>query len=305
MSQTFNTDTLPTDRAPQRTETTDGLKIIRSSGRPHKTLELDLGTVTDFLVTFLRDEITRRKGFGRVVVALSGGLDSAASAYLAARAFGPDHVHALRLPYRTSNPESLEHAQLIIDDLGLPSETIDISGAVDGYAGNVENMTPHRRGNLMSRVRMMIGFDKSEEYNALPLGTGNKTERLFGYYTWHGDDAPPVNPLGDLFKTQVKALAAYLGVPDVIVGKPPSADLIPGQSDESDLGISYERADTILIHHLAGYEDAYICTLGFSQDEVALVKRKVARTHYKRETPITAMMSGTAINEFYLRPVDY
>ncbi|MDZ7705253.1 MAG: NAD+ synthase [Trueperaceae bacterium] len=305
MSQTFDKNTLLADRAQQQTETTDGLKIIRSSGRPHKTLELDLGTVTDFLVTFLRDEVTRRKGFDRVVVALSGGLDSAVSTYLAARAFGPDHVHALRLPYRTSNPESLEHAQLIIDDLGLPSETIDISGAVDGYAEKVESMSPHRRGNLMSRVRMMIGFDKSEQYGALPLGTGNKTERLFGYYTWHGDDSPPVNPLGDLFKTQVKALAAHLGVPDVIVGKPPSADLIPGQSDESDLGISYERADTILIHHLAGYEDDYICTLGFSQDEVTLVKRKVARTHYKRETPITAMMSGTAINEFYLRPVDY
>lgn len=309
MSHTIDSDpnTAAVDTvAPQTTETAaSGFAIIRSSGRPRKTLDLDLDTVTDFLVAFLRDEVTRRKGFTKVVVALSGGLDSAASAYLAARAFGPDNVHALRLPYRTSNPESLEHAQLIIDDLGLPSETIDISGAVDGYAGHVDSMTPHRRGNLMSRVRMMIGFDKSEEYGALPLGTGNKTERLFGYYTWHGDDSPPVNPLGDLFKTQVKALSAHLGVPDVVVGKAPSADLIPGQSDESDLGISYERADTILIHHLAGYEDAYICTLGFSQDEIDLVKRKVARTHYKRETPITAMISGTAINEFYLRPVDY
>jgi len=276
--------------------------IIR--GRPQQLLELNLEMLTDFLVTFLRDEVTR-KGYHQVLVALSGGVDSAVTCYLAARAFSPTKVHALRLPYRSSSPDSLMHAQLVIEALGIHSQTIEITAAVDGYAKLVEGMTPHRKGNLMSRVRMMIGFDQSLALNALPLGTGNKTERMFGYYTWHGDDAPPVNPLGDLFKTQVWALAKHLGVPEAIIGKPPSADLIPGQSDEADLGISYERGDTILTHLMAGYEEAYLISLGFSESELALVKGLVAKTHWKRKPPICAMVSSTAIDEFYLRPVDY
>ena len=278
--------------------------LIKANGRPQQLLELNLEMLTDFLVTFLRDEVGR-KGFSKVLVALSGGVDSAVTCYLAANAFGPQQVYALRLPYQSSSPDSLEHAQLVIEALGIHSRTIDITAAVDGYAKLVADMTPHRKGNLMSRVRMMIGFDQSLALNALPLGTGNKTERMFGYYTWHGDDAPPVNPLGDLFKTQVWALAKHLGVPEVIIGKPPSADLIPGQSDESDLGISYERGDTILAHLMAGYEEAYLLSLGFSESELALVKGLVARTHWKRKPPISAVISSTAIDEFYLRPVDY
>ena len=280
--------------------------IIRANGRPQKSLDIDLATVTDFLVAFLRDEVRRRKGFEKVVVALSGGVDSAVTTYLSAQALGPENVYALRMPYETSSSASLDHAQLIIDDLGIHAETIDITRAVDGYTEQVPSMNAHRKGNVMARQRMIIAFDKSFEYGAVPVGTSNKTERLFGYYTWHDvADAAPVNPLGDLFKTQVKALAKHLGVPEEIVGKAPSADLIPGQSDEDDLGISYERADKILLHHLAGYEDTYICSLGFEQSEIDLVKAKVAKTHWKRELPISAMVSGTAINEFYLRPVDY
>ncbi len=282
------------------------LKLTRAEGRPRKSLTLDLPVVTDFLVAFLQDEVTRRKSFSRVVVPLSGGIDSAVTIYLAVRAFGAANVHALRLPYRTSHSDSLEHAQLVIGALGVPSETVDISGMVDGYADLVPNMTPHRKGNIMARARMVVAFDKAAELGAVHLGTGNKTERLFGYYTWHDvADAAPVNPLGDLFKTQVRALAEYLGVPGEITRKPPSADLVVGQSDELDLGISYERADTILVHHLAGFEDAYIGSLGFTEAEIALVKGLVARTHWKRELPISAMVSSTAIGEYYLRPVDY
>lgn len=280
--------------------------ILRAEGRPRKSLDLDLPITADFLVSFLQDEVTRRKGFSRVVVPLSGGLDSAVTSYLAARAFGPENVFALRLPYRTSNSDSLSHAQLVIDDLGLPSETIDITGMVDGYTKLVPSMTSHRKGNVMARARMVIAFDKAAELGAVHLGTGNKTERLFGYYTWHDvADAAPVSPLGDLFKTQVRALAKYLGVPEAISAKPPSADLVVGQSDESDLGISYERADAILIHHLAGFEDSYIESLGFTAAETGLVKGLVAKTHWKREQPIQAMVSSTAIGEYYLRPVDY
>lgn len=289
-----------------KTPVKEALEVTRAEGRPRKSLTLDLPVTTDFLVAFLQDEVTRRKSFSRVVVPLSGGLDSAVTIYLAVRAFGPENVHALRLPYRTSHSDSLAHAQLVIDALRVPSETVDITGMVDGYTETVPGMTPHRKGNVMARARMVIAFDKAAELNAVHLGTGNKTERLFGYYTWHDvADAAPVNPLGDLFKTQVRALAEYLGVPDEITRKPPSADLVVGQADEIDLGISYERADTILIHHLAGFEDLYIGSLGFTEAEIHLVKGLVARTHWKRELPISATVSSTAIGEFYLRPVDY
>lgn len=282
------------------------IPVIRANGRPQKSLGLELPRVKEFLIAFLRDEVTRRKGFDKVVLALSGGIDSAVTAYLAAEAFGPENVHALRLPYASSNPDSLAHAQLIIDALGLPAETIDITAAVDGYAQLIPSMNDHRKGNVMARMRMIIAFDKSAELGAVHLGSGNKTERLLGYYTWHDvADAAPVCPLGDLWKTQVRALAEYLEVPEPVRAKPPSADLVVGQSDEADLGISYEKADTILLHHLSGFEDAYIVGLGFAQEEIDLVKRKLHSTHWKRELPINAMLSNTAINEFYLRPVDY
>lgn len=293
-------------RTPDKVNQTEALPILRAEGRPRKSLGLDLAVTTNFLVAFLRDEVTRRKGFSKVVVPLSGGLDSAVTSYLAARAFGSENVYALRLPYQTSHSDSLTHAQLVIDDLGLPSQTIDITGMVDGYTSLTPKMTPHRKGNVMARARMVVAFDYAAELGAVHLGTGNKTERLFGYYTWHDvADAAPVSPLGDLFKTQVQALAKYLGVPEAISAKPPSADLVVGQADEDDLGITYERADAILIHHLAGFEDSYIESLGFTKAEIELVKGLVARTHWKREQPIQALVSSTAIGEFYLRPVDY
>jgi NAD+ synthase len=176
---------------------------------------------------------------------------------------------------------------------------------VEAYAALTPDLTPHRKGNVMARTRMVVLFDKSQAYQALPLGTGNKTERLFGYYTWHGDDTPPVNPLGDLYKTQVWRLAEYLGVPEAVVKKPPTADLIPGQTDEADLGVRYLRADVILEHYLKGYPDGYLLGLGFTEEEIRRVKEGVNRTHWKRALPTVALLSSTAIGEFYLRPLDY
>jgi NAD+ synthase len=152
---------------------------------------------------------------------------------------------------------------------------------------------------------MITLFDLSAAHRALPLGTGNKTERLLGYFTWHADDSPPVNPIGDLFKTQVWALARHLGVPDVIVSKPATADLIKGQTDEGDFGISYPRADAILHWILLGYHAPEISALGFDEAEIALVRKRLDSTHWKRRLPTVAMLSGTAIGEYYLRPVDY
>jgi len=227
-------------------------------------------------------------------------------AYIAAEAVGARNVLGVRMPYRTSSSESLAHAQLVIDALGIPAETVDISAAVDGLAAAVrEKPGPGRLGNIMARTRMITLFDLSAAHRALPLGTGNKTERLFGYFTWHADDSPPVNAIGDLFKTQVWALARHLGVPDVIVSKPASADLIKGQTDEGDFGISYPRADAILHWILLGYKAPEIAALGYAEAEVELVRKRLDSTHWKRRLPTVAMLSGTAIGEYYLRPVDY
>jgi NAD+ synthetase len=157
----------------------------------------------------------------------------------------------------------------------------------------------------MARMRMIALFDLAAKHRGLPLGTGNKTERLFGYFTWHADDSPPINPLGDLFKTQVWALARHLGVPDVIVGKAPTADLVVGQTDEGDFGISYAKADEILNWLLSGYSPEELTARGFDEADVAIVRKRVESTHWKRRLPTVAMISPTAIGESYLRPVDY
>jgi NAD+ synthase (glutamine-hydrolysing) len=284
-------------------ESTGAAGVARPGGGP-PGLEIDAPLVEQWLVQFIRDEFSRR-GFARAVVGVSGGVDSAVTATLAARALGPENVVGVRMPYCTSSPDSLAHAQMVIDTLGIASRTVSITAAVDGYLAQAADADPARRGNVMARMRMIALFDLSAELHALPLGTGNKTERLFGYFTWHADDSPPVNPLGDLFKTQVWALARHLGVPGVIVGKPASADLIAGQTDEGDFGISYAKADTILNWLLYGYTIGDLTARGFDRAEVELVQRRLASTHWKRRLPTVAMLSSTAIGESYLRPVDY
>jgi NAD+ synthetase len=263
-------------------------------------LAIDPELTRRWLVSFLKDEVVRRRGFTKGLVGLSGGVDSALTAFLAAEALGKDNVIGVRMPYRTSSPESLAHAQLVIDKLGIPSVTVDISDAVDGYLKQVGDIDPHRLGNVMARERMIVLFDLSAKHKALPLGTSNKSERLLGYFTWHGDDAPPVNPLGDLFKTQVWALARHVGVPEEIVAKPATADLIKGQTDEGDLGVSYLHADRILYHLIRGEE-----LRGFTKEEVEIVRKRLDSTHWKRRLPTVAVVSQTAIGEFYQRPVDY
>jgi NAD+ synthase (glutamine-hydrolysing) len=276
---------------------------LEGAGGP-PPLDIDGALTEKWLVHFIQEEVHRR-GFSKGIIGLSGGVDSAVTAYLAAHALGPKNVIGVRLPYRTSSKESLEHAQLVIDSLGIDGRTLDITPAVDGYLSAESDASPGRRGNVMARVRMIALFDLSAKYEAIPLGTGNKTERLFGYFTWHADDSPPVNPLGDLFKTQVWQLARHLGVPKAIVDKPATADLVHGQTDEGDLGISYEKADRILQWLLSGYAPAELVARGFDHTEVELVRRRLEGTHWKRRLPTVAMVSPTAIGESYLRPVDY
>ena len=269
-------------------------------------MEIDAELARRWLVEFLRDELTRRRGFAKAIVGLSGGVDSAVVAWLAAEALGPESVIAVRMPYRTSSPDSLAHARLVTEALGIEERTVDISAAVDGYAAACGvPPTPARLGNVMARTRMITLFDLSAACGALPLGTGNKSERLLGYFTWHADDTPPINPIGDLFKTQVWALARHLGVPEVIVNKRASADLIEGQADEDDFGVSYATADGILDLLLRGYREPAILAAGFSAEQIALVRGRLDNTHWKRRPPSVAMVSQTAVGEYYLRPVDY
>jgi NAD+ synthetase len=278
-------------------------RAVASSADP---LAIDPELTRKWLVEFIKDEIIRRRKFGRVVIGLSGGVDSALVTFLAVEALGRENVTAVRMPYQSSSPESFDHAQLVIDALRIPNRTVDITPGVDGIVCAIgKETTPARKGNVMARMRMITLFDLSAELIALPLGTGNKTERLLGYFTWHADDSPPVNPIGDLFKTQVWALARHLGVPEIIVNKPASADLIRGQTDEGDFGISYPKADMILHGLLQGYKPEEIVPLGYTLEEIELVKKRLESTHWKRRLPTVAMVSQTAIGEYYLRPVDY
>lgn len=269
-------------------------------------LDIDECLVEDWLVRFLVEEMRLRRGFEHAVIGLSGGVDSSVTAALCARALGPENVTGFLMPYRTSSAESIDHALLVAEQLGIGTRTIEITAAVDGYLTNSErDADPRRRGNVMARTRMIVLFDQAAKLGALPVGTGNKSERLLGYFTWHADDSPPINPLGDLFKTQVWALARHLGLPDAVIDKPASADLVVGQTDETDLGVSYTEADLILLQLIEGRTPYWLIAAGFEPESVATVRNRLESTHWKRNLPTVAMLSSTAIGEWYLRPVDY
>lgn len=266
-------------------------------------LHIDTELATQVLTRFVHNELTK-VGFRRAVLGLSGGVDSAVSCYLAARALGPENVLALRLPYATSSPSSLEHAGLIIEDLGIESETIDITPIVDPLFDVSPDIDPNRKGNVMARARMMTIFDRSAAWDALVIGTSNKTEILLGYGTIYGDLASAINPIGDLYKTQLRQVAENLGVPQVIIDKAPSADLIPGQTDEGDFGFRYEDVDPLLYLLIdERYLPEEAIDVGFPAPFVRNVLRMVRTSQFKRTLPIIPKLSGRTVgHDFrYLR----
>jgi NAD+ synthase len=248
------------------------------------------------LTAFIANEV-RKVGVERVVVGLSGGVDSALSCMLAAEALGPNNVLAIKMPYRTSSPESRAHADLVIAKAGVASLEIEITPQIDAYFARFPDADRVRQGNKMARERMSILYDHSARWQALVLGTSNKTELLLGYGTLHGDMASAVNPLGDLYKTQVWALAAHVGVPPEIVHKQPTADLWAGQTDEAELGFGYREVDQLLYCMVdLRYSRAELLAAGFPEAFVRRVSEMVRNSQFKRRLPIIAKVSQRTID---------
>lgn len=296
---------MPSERPTEQFKATTQGAPARRVLDPHPRLRIEPGPLAKRLVTFLQDAVQRRFGFQRVVLGVSGGVDSAVVAALAARAFGPQRVLGLRLPYGDLGGDVPARADLIIDWLGIPSGTVDITGIVDAFerapaAGEATEraaMTWHRRGNVQARARMLVLFDTLTELAAFPLGTSNRTELLLGYFTQGGDDVPQVNPIGDLYKTQVWQLAEHLGVPRPVIDQAPSAGLEPGQTDEGDLGLPYETIDLVLTHVEGGFGDDAIRQLGVTQAQIDTVCQLVRATHRKRLGRLVPQVQPAAPDE--------
>lgn len=265
---------------------------------------IDLAINTDLaqniLTGFIRSEINR-VGFSRAIVGLSGGVDSSLSCYLTARALGPQNVLAVRMPYKTSSPDSLEHAQQVIDELGVQELTIPITEMVEPLFARFPEADKVRRGNVMARARMIVLYDQSEVFDGLVVGTGNKTEILLGYTTLYGDSACALNPLGDLYKTQVRQLARAMGIPQAIIDKPPSADLWQNQTDEGELGFTYADVDKLLYLLVdQRYTPEDCVQTGFSESFVREVVERMRRNHFKRIMPPVAKLSNRTVGYDFL-----
>ena len=264
--------------------------------------ELSINTqlAEKILTGFIKTELNR-VGFSRALLGVSGGVDFAVSLYLCVKALGPENVLALRMPYKTSPDNTLEDAQTMIDDLGVPSMTVEITDMVDPLVNHYDDISKLRAGNIMARMRMIVLYDQSAAFNGLVMGTSNKTEMLLGYSTIFGDSAAALQPLGDLYKTQVRQLARHLGVPEKVIQKPPSADLWLGQTDEGELGFTYERVDRLLYLLVdQRYRPEACIEEGFEQDFVDRVVRMMRRNHFKRVMPPIAKLSQRTIGYDFL-----
>jgi len=257
--------------------------------------EIEPAQAAEVIIRFIRSQM-EQTGFSRLVIGLSGGVDSATVAFLAARAIGPENLLAVRMPYRTSSEASETDALRVVTALGCQTELVDITPMIDPMLALIEegegSVLNVRRGNVMARQRMIVLYDRSAQFDALVVGTSNKTESLLGYGTLHGDMAAALAPIGDLYKTQLRAVARELGVPDEVVAKPPSADLWPGQTDEGELGRSYESLDQALFALVDRRWTVDRCVAaGLERDLVEWVASRVARMEFKRQLPPVAKLS--------------
>jgi NAD+ synthase len=259
-------------------------------------LKLNTEIVRELLVRFIKDQTTNA-GFATAVVGVSGGVDSAVSAALAAEALGKENVLGVMIPYRTSNPKSVEDAKLVIQAIGIRSELVDISKMVDGYCEDNKITDALRRGNVMARMRMIVLYDLSAREKALVIGTSNKTEILVGYGTQHGDLASAINPLGDLYKSQIWQLAEAIGIPKPVIEKAPSADLWEGQTDEKEMGVTYAKLDALLYEMVdERHSDEELVKMGFDASLMRRVREMIQKNQFKRRPPVIAKVSYRTVN---------
>lgn len=257
--------------------------------------ERKIADACDRLIGFIQG-FTSGAGFAKLVVGLSGGVDSSVSAALGARAVGHENMLGILMPYKTSSPQSEEDARELAEKIGIAVEKVDITPMVDAYFGD-SDASPLRRGNKCARERMSILFDIAARDNRLVLGTSNKTETCLGYATWYGDAACSFNPLGGLYKRDVWALAEYLGVPEQIISKSPTADLWPNQTDEAELGLSYELADNLLtvIVEQGERSMAELRKTGASVEIIRMVEDRINNYAFKRALPVTDLLGGNPV----------
>jgi NAD+ synthase len=268
-------------------------------------LGLNFDATMGLLTTFIRDELAK-PGLNRLIVGLSGGLDSTVVTYLSERIIGKDNLVAAIMPYRTSNPENVKDARETADNLGLKTYLVDITAQIDHYFGQFPDADNNRRGNKMARERMSILYDLSAGEKALVIGTSNKTEILLGYGTIYGDLACAINPLGDLYKTQVRILAQHLGVPEKFLAKAPSADLFVGQTDEGDYGFTYNDVDGLLYLLVdQRYSPAQCEKAGYDRKMIDRVIDMIVKNQFKRSTPIIAKLSNRTIGIDFRYPRDW
>lgn len=278
---------------------------METTGQGKRSLALNVDIVRRLLVDFVRDEC-RNAGFEKGIVGLSGGVDSAVVAHLAAEALGKQNVLGVILPYRTSSPRSRADAETVAEGLGIPFEVLDITPMVDAFLQTVKDPGNVRQGNVMARQRMIVLYDISSREKALVIGTSNKTEVMLGYGTIYGDLACALNPLGDLYKTQVWQLAEAVGVPDAVVRKKPSADLWEGQTDEGDLGLTYAHADQLLYAMIdERRSDAELLAMGFEREFIERVRHLIRINQFKRRPPVIAKVSHRTVNVDFRYPRDW
>jgi NAD+ synthase len=265
-------------------------------------LAIDTEVARRIIAGFIRGQL-RQAGFERAVLGLSGGIDSALVAYLTAEAIGAERLLCVLMPYRTSSPASRADAETVVDRLGCASDVVDISPMVDGFFGDASDASSLRRGNFMARMRMSVLYDRSVTWGGLVVGTGNKTESLIGYTTVFGDNACAFNPIGDLYKSQVRQLSAALGVPDEILRKAPSADLWPGQTDEAEAGFDYPTLDRLLFWRVDKRRSVdEVVAQGFEPELVERVDRMIAGAEFKRQVPPIAKLGPRTAGVDYLYP---
>ena len=278
---------------------------METASRHTEDISLNTDIVQKLLVDFLRDEI-HNAGFKKGVLGLSGGVDSTVAAYLAVEALGKENVHCVIMPYKTSSPQSRTDAELVASRLGIATETVDITSIVDAYLTKAKVTNKIRAGNIMARQRMIVLYDVSSREKGLVIGTSNKTEIFLGYGTLFGDTASAVNPLGDLYKTQVWQLAEALGVPKNIIEKKPSADLWDGQTDEDEFGFSYKRIDHLLYYMVDERRSvAELQHMGFEEEFVGKVREMIMKSQFKRRLPLIAKVSNRTVNVDFLYARDW